>query len=495
MLPTNLLFNLIKSLTKAEKRYFTLTHIRTAKDKNYSILFKEIESQTKSGEYNEAAIKNKYKNEKFVKQLTFTKNYLHNIIVKSLIDFYSNDNLEYIIYKQILSAKIFFRKSLFDDYFRALEKGKLLAEKTEKFGVLIEILKLQMKLVQLKNRRKYKDRNLYNEEKNALRKIENISGYSKLLNTFYSLTKIPDYGRSKILYREALNIFNNELLTLKRNAESATALDMFYLLNIYKSELLEDKEKLFSLSLKRYEVYSKNKAAFSSDNEDKEMILLYSLLYYAVQAEQFDFYRKHLKEYEKKFLRTRNHKIDRQEAKNGFHSLKMNFEYKIGNIKESEKYAERVFQYFRETEYGQNKDELLAFYFQYAKILYEGKNYHKALEVSNIIANHEYKTVRYDILAYTHFLEMFIHFELKNFQLVRSYILAISRKLSHHKEKELSEKIILKLLYELTSDAKKDEGFILKKYYKKIAALKKNKYERPFFNELPVDKWVLKKIS
>ena len=228
------LFNLIKSLTKTEKRYFKIKVLQESDNKNYIKLFIEIERQVKKGQYDESAIKEKFRDERFIKQLTFTKNYLNNAIVKSLINFYSGSNLEAEIYNLIIAAKIFFKKSLFDDYFSALEKAKILAEKTEKFGALIEVIKLQMKLVRLKSRHKYKNRNLYTEEQAAINKIENISAYSKLLNGFYKITKIPDYARSKILYKEALKIFDDKLLISEKSALSATALDLYYLLCIYK---------------------------------------------------------------------------------------------------------------------------------------------------------------------------------------------------------------------------------------------------------------------
>ena len=61
------LFHLIKSLTKAEKRYFTIGVLQQSGNKNYSKLFAEIESQIKNGNYDEALIKARLKNEKFIK--------------------------------------------------------------------------------------------------------------------------------------------------------------------------------------------------------------------------------------------------------------------------------------------------------------------------------------------------------------------------------------------------------------------------------------------
>lgn len=488
------LFYLIKSLTKAEKRYFSLNVLQNSKEKNFAKLFNEIERQTRARNYDEELIKAKFNNENFIKQLTFTKNYLYNLIIKSLIGFYSGNSIEARIYNLIISAKILFKKSLFDDYFRNLEVAKSLAEKTERFGILLDILKIQMRLIRLKDRKKYKGRNLFEEEKNIINKIENITAYTKLLNAFYSLTKIPDYARSKILYKEAISIFENPLLNSEKNALSATAKDKYFQLLIYKNEFLENKKELFNIAVKRYELYQKNKITFLTDAENKEMQFLFTVLLYAIINNRNIYYKNGLKLFQSKFMKKETANKELPEESLNYYFLQMHYYYTINELTEALKYADIIFKDMRNNEAIQNKDELLSFYFFYAKILFENKNYFTSLDVTNIIIKHQYKDVRYDILSYSYFLEIFIHYELKNFQLVKSYILALTRKLSRHKEKDLSEKVILKFFHELCSENKLDEKYVLKKYYKKFQLLKKNKYEKALFNELPIHKWISKKI-
>jgi len=488
------LFNLISSLSKAEKRYLTINSFQKSGNKNYYKLFREIEAQAKKGCYNEELIKTKFRNEKFIKQLTFTKNYLYNLIVKSLVNYYTNDNLEARIYNLILSAKIFFNKALFNDYFRNLETAKILAERTEKFGILLDIIKLQMKLIKLKDRKKHKGRNLYKEEAEAIRRIENISSYSKLLNTFYNLTKIPDYARSKILYKETLKIFESPLLKSEKNALSVTAKNMLYTLLIFKNEMSDNKKELFTIAVKRYEMFLENPDVFRTGIEHSEIGFLYSVLYNSVLNGKNSFFKLKLNEFKKKFsVNSKNASTDSEELMI-YNLLLMHYFYQNNAIHKASFYAEKIFINMRKNEAIQNKDELFSFYFLYLKILFEGKKYLEALEIANIILKHEYKNVRYDILSYTYLLELFIHYELNNYQLIGSYIRALKKKLSAHKEKDLSEKIILNFFGELISEKRIDEKFILKKFLAKFETLKKNKYEKAFFSEFPIDKWVSIKI-
>ncbi len=409
------LFYLIKSLSKAEKRYFNISVVQNSANKNFAKLFAEIERQTRNNLYNEGLIKEKFKNEIFIKQLTFTKNYLYNLIIKSLISFHSGDNIEAKIYNLIISAKILFRKSLYNDYFRNLETAKILAEKSEKFGILLDIVKLQMKLVRLKDRKKYKGRNLYDEEIETIKKIENVTQYSKLLNAYYKVTKISDHARSKILYKETLTILDNPLLASAKNALTVTALDMYYLLMIYKNEFQENFSKLFGLAVKRFELYRKNPNVFKSDLEHKDAILVYWVLYYAIVNGDFEYYKKHINDFANLLEAKLISRDETPDVIVNANYLQSFYYYKKGSLKDAVHFAEKIFERIKKNEDGQNKDDLLSFYFYYSKILFEFKNYLKALDVVNIIIAHEFRDVRYDILAYSYFLEIFINFKGKSF--------------------------------------------------------------------------------
>lgn len=84
MKPSKELFYLIKSLTKSEKRYFKLMSSLQTGDKNYMKLFECIDELE---DYDEEAVKEKLKNEKFIKHLPSEKNHLYKLILKSLRSF------------------------------------------------------------------------------------------------------------------------------------------------------------------------------------------------------------------------------------------------------------------------------------------------------------------------------------------------------------------------------------------------------------------------
>ena len=95
---SNHIFQLIKSLTKAEKRYFKLFVARhtssTSSPNNAQILFDLIE---KMDFYDEEELLEKLKGKAFINKFSITKARLYNTILKSLDAYYSEKSKNQLI--------------------------------------------------------------------------------------------------------------------------------------------------------------------------------------------------------------------------------------------------------------------------------------------------------------------------------------------------------------------------------------------------------------
>jgi hypothetical protein len=138
MKPSDELFELIKSLNKSEKRYFHLFAAKNdpGKDKNYLKLFNEISIMD---EYDEPALKDIFKGEKFIKQLHVTKNYLYKMIMKSLSAVYSEKSQKLFVKELIQNAGILYDKLLYKQAEKLLHKAKKTALKHEMYEQVLEI--------------------------------------------------------------------------------------------------------------------------------------------------------------------------------------------------------------------------------------------------------------------------------------------------------------------------------------------------------------------
>ena len=117
------LFQLIKSLSQNEKRYFRIyasAHILHGKN-NYMRLFEAIARQKI---YDEKYIKQKFSRERFVKQLSVVKNYLYNLILKSLRNYHSSTSANAVLVNMLRDIEILYDKGLFQEAQKRIKKAR-----------------------------------------------------------------------------------------------------------------------------------------------------------------------------------------------------------------------------------------------------------------------------------------------------------------------------------------------------------------------------------
>ncbi len=112
MKPSNELFDLVKSLTKSEKRFFKLSSSLQSGEKNYLKIFDVIDKQN---EYNENAIKDQFAGETFIKHFPSEKNHLYKLILKSLRSYHSDNSISSVLKQEIKNIEILYNKALFKE--------------------------------------------------------------------------------------------------------------------------------------------------------------------------------------------------------------------------------------------------------------------------------------------------------------------------------------------------------------------------------------------
>lgn len=137
MKPTEDLFQLVHSLSKAEKRYFSLN----LSGKNiYQKIFEIIEKQER---YDEKEIVEKLK----IRQIHVYKNYLYKLILKSLRSFHAESSESILLYNQLQNFEILFDKGLYKQAKKILMRCRAMATATQNRDILGEIYQLEQKLV------------------------------------------------------------------------------------------------------------------------------------------------------------------------------------------------------------------------------------------------------------------------------------------------------------------------------------------------------------
>ena len=161
MKPSNELFELIKSLSQTEKRFFKVYATRhiIGKKNIYSKLFDAI---AKQDEYDEEKIIAKFKGQNFVKYFASEKYYLYNMILDSLNSYHAESSVEYMLNRMLHFSEILYKKTLYEQCVKIIERAEKIAWKYEQFNELHKIVSTKRKLI-------YKDSSL--KEKDILQHV------------------------------------------------------------------------------------------------------------------------------------------------------------------------------------------------------------------------------------------------------------------------------------------------------------------------------------
>lgn len=134
------LFHLIKSLSKSEKRYFTLDAQKSGrKNSRYLALFQAINQQE---EYSEDPLK-----KQFGKKLGDDKARLYEAILRSMRDYQSKKSYKTRIKELLTDAKILFERKLYEQSANRLEEAKVLALELQDHLAVLEINLRQRQLM------------------------------------------------------------------------------------------------------------------------------------------------------------------------------------------------------------------------------------------------------------------------------------------------------------------------------------------------------------
>jgi hypothetical protein len=412
MRSTNELFQLIKSLTKNEKRYFRMYASMQKGDKIYLRLFDEISRQKV---YNEEMIKEKLSGEKFIKQLSFIKNYLYKLIFKSLISFYSESLPDLKISSLIVRAKILFNKALYAQYFKTLAKAKAIAAEYERFGYLIEIIDMERIIVKKEEIVKKDYGKLYNEAESALNQSKNLFGYSKLLNKAFRINRSMGKARDETARDAVRKLLDNSLMEGERIAKSSRAKEMYYLIMETVSQTDNEHESLLENAGKRLKIIEHNPRAFEGHIINHKKDVLFKLLMLSAETKNYD----GVEEYFKKFKNASGLRNISEEISNfSFYAdFMLNKLIKEGVIKQQSNIIDYI-----ETNLKEYKNKIgivseLSLRYKIIKLLVLTGNYEEALPRINSLLNHPQLNIRSEFECYLRLLNLIVHFELENYEI------------------------------------------------------------------------------
>jgi tetratricopeptide (TPR) repeat protein len=446
MKPSNELFDLIKSLSKSEKRFFKLSSSLQSGEKNYLKIFDFIDKQ---GEYNEDELKETFKKERFINHLPSEKNHLYKLILKSLRGFHSDNSINSVLKEEIKNVEILYKKSLYKECRKFLMRAKKTAEEHEKFYYWFELISWEKLLIE----EDYEQGNfsfdldkLIQEELSVIEKLRNLAEYQMIYSRINYIFRSGGFVTRPDDIAAVDEISNHHLIIGKNTALSSSAASICYyiqgLCNATKrdfetalvkfnrtKEIIDRQPKLKQDLAKRYVRTQHNLIlAHISMGNYEEASLLTTELEKLQGAKGFNTYDVKVKI----FTCIYTSRITISYRKGDFHSTLKIVEEMIEGL---ESYGDRL-----------PKEQVILFSYHIAYVFFGAGLYKDSLKWVNTILNDNEQNLRQDIYSYTRIFNLILHYELGNYDLLEYLMKSTTRQIKKNSKTELVELSILKFL-------------------------------------------------
>lgn len=486
------LFQLIKSLSKQEKRYFKLHASRHAIEgqNKYERLFDAIDGQHA---YDETSIKKIFAGEAFIKQLHVAKNYLYKMILTSLRQYHetrSGDPFN----RWMREAEILFDRGLFEQSDKIFQKAVKIAQREENFLQLLQASRWEHRIIHSRNDitglENYVDAGL-KKEFDLLEKYHNFLEFQALNDQVF----IPYWKHGAVRKpseKKALQqLFDRALFQSPDNARSFFA-KYFYLnarfsYHLFIGEIRES-----------YQYIRKLTEMFPKQNLDPKLVRHYisSLInLYIVQQQLRKF-----EEIPKTLAQLRSVPATSPEQKRRLLirsiNLETDFYIHTGQFAEGLKKIEPLLETSQKHLRKADQQQKLGLFYNLAYLYFGAGNFDKALDwINNLLQQPGLKT-RQDIHSFSRLLNLIIHYELGNDELLEYIVKSTNRFLSGRKRLFKVEAVMLKLMRrypQWLTPKEKAVGF--GKLVEELKVLQKDEFEQKAFAYFNFIAWMESKIS
>ena len=407
-----LLFELIHSLTKSEKRFVKLNAQLHGGNKVY---LKLLDAIMKQKEYNEEELKSVFDGEDFTKQFSVAKNYLQNFILKQLRQYHSGLKVNIECKNLLIDIEILFWKGQYKLAEKLIAKTEKIANKYELFLILEELnywnerihsalLKLDQSGV----------KNTTEKHQNNLSKYQNIIDYNELRNEVQLLIKESETIRDKSELKRYQKLINHPLLKDMNNAQSFYAKYSYFVLNGVINSVVGNVNEA-----KRYQnnllKYIEGNKQFIEENIILYTAVIHNLIKEALienDFERFDVYLDTLKKLDLKMP---------HEKANVFSKLclfELRYYIQHNQLEKAKYFIENTVKEYTGLNSILNKQHEYLLNYQTTLVYFLLGDNHGALKWINKLINEPSKNLRVDIRCRAYMLNIIIHFERENMELI-----------------------------------------------------------------------------
>lgn len=445
------LYDLIKSLTKSEKRFLKLYATASHLEKSLIELFELIEKKDNYGDLFTDGSKQEVKaNTKLNNQHA---EQLYEFILQCLRSFHVESNASFIIKDEITNILNLFDKAQYKQCRKILNKQKLEAYKYERFHFILELISLEKLLINIETQFNIKHSSIEEiaiEENEVIKKAKNLGEYTLLFSKINMLSRTSESAKTNKDF-EDLDIFlNSSLLKNKENTDSIKSLIIYHNCRVLLFQKKLDNESRQKECEQVISVFEKNESVIE-EMPKHYLFAINNLMIIAYQSQAYKTCAKHIT------------KMRSVKTHNAFNTTDLqlkiftsSYNAEISTYIDSAKFDEakilvtEIEEGLKEFEGKINKEEVLKFYYNFALMYTYDADYIKAKEYIGKVLNNGDSLLRMDLQSFARILNIVISYELNDKAHLEYIINAVKIYYQNQKSLYKAEKHILQFFDKLT---------------------------------------------
>lgn len=457
MKASNELFNLVKSLSKSEKRFFKLSSSLQAGEKNYLKIFDAIDKQK---EYDEEAIKHQFRKEVFVQHFPSEKNHLYKLVLKSLRSYHSDNSISSVLKEEMKNIEILYKKALFKECNKFLIRAKKMAIEHEKFYFWFELLRWEKLLMEEAFEAGKFDSDLDKliiEEQEVIDKLRNLAEYEILYSKINYVFRRGGYVRTPDENAMVDEISDHPLIKGKNTARSYRAATICY----YVKGLCYTTKRKYTAAAVSFgrarEIMDQN-PLIRKDLPERYVRTLNKLLFFQIENHDYEATEKLLQEMKSLPEQAGFEGVDIKVKIFTSSSLSrlLIFE-RQGEFLKAVEIIDEIQAQMEVHREKLNKEQELLFYYTFSYIFFGAGMFNKSLQWLNKVLNDNESKLRQDIYSFSRLFNLVIHYELGNYDHLEYIIKSTFRYLHKRQRAYQVETTIIKYLRKIAKVTDEDK--------------------------------------
>lgn len=490
----DILFQLILSLEKAEKRHFKLYIKRSSGNQDLKIV-RLFDALDKMKEYDEKTLLKKLTGVT-KPQLANLKSHLYKQIMASLRLLKSADSLDLQLNEQFDYAHILYKKGLFLQSLRILERAKEIAKANQKFNFLPQLIALEKRIENLHITRSMQDRaeSLSAEANEVSRHIDMVARLSNLALKLYSWYVEHGHARNEEDEKDVRQ-FMKENLT-KDVWEQTGFYERLYLYQSYTwyAFIRQDFLQYYRYTQKWVDLFTEQPLMIRVET-GHYIKGLHNLLNAHFDLRNYRQFEKVLKQFEKlaQTDRVKDHDSFRIQAFIYISTAKINQHFMQGTFKQGLSLIPGIQEKLQGYHLFIDSHRILVLNYKFAMLCFGSGDYKRCIGYLQNIINDK-TSLRYDLQCYARLVHLMSHYELGNDMLMESLTKSVYRFMARMKNLTVVEEAMFRFLRQSLPLSPRQLKPEFEKLLNTIKHLEKNRFETRSFAYLDIISWIEGKV-